>query len=451
MTMSATKKRVLFVPDSLYWITATIAGQICRHNKWIEPTIHSPHVLQMILDSNSGTYPGNVDLVHFLTPYGTSAFKPAFYGTTPWVVTIHHIDDRTENELMVAPAGDADAIMTVCHQWHNSLISKGVPSDRCVMVPNGIEIQFFRPVSQRRKIALRKKLGIPEQSTCVGFSGKRSSDSSGRKGISTLTRAMQSLAGSRNINFAIMGPGWDDLVHDYRARGGKCIYMPFLLDRSEVADFYNAIDLYWVTSRIEGGPVPLLEAMSCGATCISTPVGAAIDAISDKQNGFIAPFDDPDFYVALTRQLNEVPNARAQIGRSARETIVSRFNEAQTTQNVSRLYEIADANFVTRRCAGRAAPSNNLYKSNHRGRSFTYALRRRAMAEEHLLFFDYLMREGANAAAARIARRAIASDPLSVDVWKRASPAWPRAHRLLAFGRKMLKGPLSIRGGPDVL
>jgi glycosyltransferase involved in cell wall biosynthesis len=435
MTTSAPKKRVLFVPDSLYWITATIARQICRYNKWIQPTICSPHVLQKILDSNSGSFPGEIDLIHFLTQYGTSAFKPAFYGTTPWVVTIHHIED----ELMAAPASDADAIMTVCNQWHDSLLARGIPSEKCVKVANGVDTELFRPVSRKRKINLRKKFGIPDQSTCVGFSGKRSSDSSKRKGIATLVRAMQSLVGSPSIVFVIIGPGWDDLVRDYSAQGGKCVYMPFLVDRSEVADFYSVLDLYWVTSRIEGGPVPLLEAMSSGATCISTPVGIAIDAISDKTNGFIAPFDDADFYVTLTRQLAEMPNERRRIGQSARQMIVSRFNEMQTTQSVARLYEIADLNFARRDDARCKTQSDMPHKSNYRGGSFHYSLCRRAMAEEHLLFFNYLMGEGATTAAARIALRAIAADPLSFDVWRRALSAWPKAHGLLAFGHRMLK------------
>ncbi len=43
------KLRVLFVPDSAYWITATIARQIARHNPWIEPTICSQFVLPELM------------------------------------------------------------------------------------------------------------------------------------------------------------------------------------------------------------------------------------------------------------------------------------------------------------------------------------------------------------------------------------------------------------------
>ena len=73
------------------------------------------------------------------------------------------------------------------------------------------------------------------------------------------------------------------------------------------------------------------------------------------------------------------------------------------------------------------------------------------MAEEHLLFFNYLMGEGATTAAARIALRAIAADPLSFDVWRRAFSAWPKAHGLLAFGHRMLRSSNRLEPGSRLM
>ena len=346
---------------------------------------------------------------------------------------------------MLKPAYDADAIMTVCHQWHDNLAARRVLSEKCIMVPNGVDTELFSPATQERKVKVRRRLGIPENSVCVGFSAKRSSDSSNRKGIETLVNAMQSLGGYPGISFAIMGPGWHDLVREQVQRGINCVYMPFLFDRGDVAEFYKAIDVFWVTSRIEGGPVPLLEAMSSGVPCISTAVGVAIDAITDNTNGFIAPFDYPDFYVSTTKQLTQMPDKLKRFGEAARDTVTSQFNEAKTTQSVASLYEIAERNFERR--GGRLnAPRSGWSKPpvlpHNRplmNASFPHDIRGWAMAEEHLVFFDYLMSEGDRVSAARVGLRAILSNPFSPRVWRRVLSVWPTVHRLLRYGYTVLK------------
>ena len=89
---SEPRRRVLFVADFLYWITGTIARQICQYNPSIEPTLCSAAVLHEILHANSGSYPGELDLVHFLTPKVATDFMSVFRPTTPCVATIHHIE-----------------------------------------------------------------------------------------------------------------------------------------------------------------------------------------------------------------------------------------------------------------------------------------------------------------------------------------------------------------------
>ena len=63
----------------------------------------------------------------------------------------------------------------------------------------------------------------------------------------------------------------------------------YLKDFRLLPHYYNLLDAYLVTSREEGGPLGLLEALSCGIPVISTSVGMAPEIISDKnKNGFIS-------------------------------------------------------------------------------------------------------------------------------------------------------------------
>jgi glycosyltransferase involved in cell wall biosynthesis len=438
--VSVQPRRILFVADSLYWITATIARQICDYNPSIEPTLCSAPVLRRILDSHANRYPGEIDLVHFLTWQIATDFMPVFRPTTPCVVTIHHIED----ERSVASVPDADAVMTVCHQWHAALVAQGTPPEKCVMVSNGVDVDMFQPASSKRKAALRRRFGIPPDSMCIGFSGKRTSNTHNRKGVETFVASARLLAHTKNMSLAIVGPGWADLVGELNRSGIACVYMPFLVDRREVADFYKAIDIYWVTSKIEGGPVPLLEAMSSGVACISSPVGVALEAIESNVTGFIAPFDAPDIYATITRRLAREPSEMIRVGQAARATIVNRFQSSQTTRTATRLYEVAEHRFRLR--GGRVDPqptsgTQDFLKNRQEPRlaSLPQRIHADVVAHEHLAFMTDLLNAGASRPALRVGLRAIVTDPLNVDVWRKVIRVYPMihliVHRIIRSGR----------------
>jgi len=52
-------------------------------------------------------------------------------------------------------------------------------------------------------------------------------------------------------------------------------------------NYYSQIDVYVCTSKIEGTPNPVLEAMACGVPVISTDVGIVPQAFGDLQKNFI--------------------------------------------------------------------------------------------------------------------------------------------------------------------
>jgi glycosyltransferase involved in cell wall biosynthesis len=61
-----------------------------------------------------------------------------------------------------------------------------------------------------------------------------------------------------------------------------------LTDYNKIAKYYHALDLYLVCSRIEGGPLALLECMATGVPVVTTDVGMVEDIIINGKNGFIA-------------------------------------------------------------------------------------------------------------------------------------------------------------------
>ncbi len=96
-----------------------------------------------------------------------------------------------------------------------------------------------------------------------------------------------------NVLVLLTGPS-----RGFVKRGLSAAGVPFvhrLLDRyAEVGHYYQAIDLYLVTSRDEGGPKAILESMASGVPLVTTRVGQAIDLVRHQENAWMVESEDVD-------------------------------------------------------------------------------------------------------------------------------------------------------------
>ncbi len=336
--------RVLLVANSMHWVSGTFANQLAVCNPGLDTLICSRFALRRFM-KRFGDLSVPFDIVHFLGQSSTRYFIGYFYKRVPVVTTIHHV----ESEICTEGVHNCDAVMTVSSPWHRHLIEMGIPESKLVMVPMGVDTKQFHKPQGDERLAIRAQLGLPPEAFVVGFSGKVTSDTSNRKGIDVFLHAIKELHKRLpKIATLIIGPGWQEFVESQRKAGIPCVHVPFTIDHHKVADLYRALDVYWVTSRIEGGPVPLLEAMASGVSCVTTPVGAVLDLIEDQRNGFVVGFDRPDQFVDLTLRLAKEDGLRRQVGDKARSTIVTRRQWMHTLPKVQDLYRTGIKNFQIR-------------------------------------------------------------------------------------------------------
>ena len=332
--------RVLLIVDSLYWAIGNFAQQIIKESSWIDPFICSQFTIRQYV-KRFGSFPMTFDVVHFLT----MRTMPPFSGRLPIVTTLHHIDSSTD----MAHLDYSDAVMTVSEQWQQHLRELGVPKERLRLVPFGVDINQFRPANVKEYDQIREDFQIASDAFVIGFSARRTSDTDGRKGVQCFVQAVRTIRRILpNLSILIIGPGWQGLVRELNNDGIHCVQVGYQLDHMKIAKLYRILDVFWVTSRIEGGPVPLLEAMASGISCISTPVGAAVDLVEHQKNGFLVPFDCPDQLVQQTLQLADNQVLRERIGCEARSTIVRKRQWGQVIQHLKPLYEGAIKNFYQR-------------------------------------------------------------------------------------------------------
>src|SRR5207247_4079188 len=68
----------------------------------------------------------------------------------------------------------------------------------------------------------------------------------------------------------------------------------FLGWRRDLETVYGATDVFLLTSRNEGTPVALIEALAAGCAVVSTDVGGVRDVITSETVGLLAPFGDAE-------------------------------------------------------------------------------------------------------------------------------------------------------------
>ncbi len=191
-----------------------------------------------------------------------------------------------------------DVVHTASTITKEKLMEIGIAEEKIVVIPLGVDLSLFKPVSTEEKQKLRKKLGIPKDKVVVGSFQK---DGVGWgeglepkliKGPDILVRVVERLAKNYPIFVLLVGPARGYVKLNLERKGIPYGNIGYLKDFKDVVKYYRALDLYLITSRIEGGPKALLEAMATGIPIISTKVGMAPDMIREGYNGLLTEVDD---------------------------------------------------------------------------------------------------------------------------------------------------------------
>ena len=112
--------------------------------------------------------------------------------------------------------------------------------------------------------------------------------------------------------------------------------------------FYNACDVVILTSRHEGTPNVLLEAMACGRPVVATRVADNGLIVPDGRGGHVVDLDHDDDMVTHVAHLLDNGDARADMGRAARAWVEERFSLAAMVERTATIYRQTHAHKVGR-------------------------------------------------------------------------------------------------------
>jgi len=204
--------------------------------------------------------------------------------------------------------------------------------------------------SQKSPVEVRKALDIDPGALVVGTIGRLME----QKDHETLIRAA-SLVCARHpgTQFVIGGYGHlrerlEGLISDF----GLQSHVRILAEVTDVYSFYNMVDVFVMTSRWEGFPVVLMEAMAAGKPAVSTMVGGISEMIDHGECGFLCPPGDAQAIAGGIDTLLDDPSLRLSYGRRAREKVLGSFSIQRLIGHWQALYCVGSRRDHSRRSPG---------------------------------------------------------------------------------------------------
>lgn len=116
------------------------------------------------------------------------------------------------------------------------------------------------------------------------------------------------------------------------------VHLSGALNQLAVREQFAQADIFVLASLAEGIPVVLMEAMSSGVPCVSTPVNGIPELIEHERSGLLAMPGDVDSLVVQLRRLITDPGLRQRLAEAAHAKVQADFDLNRNVAQLSRIF-----------------------------------------------------------------------------------------------------------------
>jgi glycosyltransferase involved in cell wall biosynthesis len=239
-------------------------------------------------------------------------------------ITLHRLAHRLSTHVTAVSRAVAE-----------SSVALGVPRDRITVIPNGVDTTRFAPAGN----------GGPGPSPAAVRAGGRPRIGSvgclsPRKDYVTLLEALAVLAGrGREFEALLVGDGPERSRLESRARDlGLAGRVTFAGERADVERLLESMDVFVLSSREEGIPNALLEAMSSGRPVVATAVGGTPEVVAAGESGWLVPPASPGPLADALEEALSNPAEAARRGATARRRAVDGMDVSEMVRRHEEFY-----------------------------------------------------------------------------------------------------------------
>ena len=210
--------------------------------------------------------------VHYQLYHSYQAFGNKYLNPKKCLIWFTHPNNSINfsNKSLIYSLNRAGIIFSTCTIWKNKLMKYRIKENK-ILVPIGgaDENIFFKSIQKSRTVII-----------CSAFYE--------RKNPILIHRLIEQ---SKDIDFILLGKNWErykSFNQLIACKNLKYVDVPY----SEYPQYYAKASVYLSLSSLEGGPIPLIEAMMSNLIPVVTNTGFAKDVIMDGKNGLIIGLSD---------------------------------------------------------------------------------------------------------------------------------------------------------------
>jgi len=249
---------------------------------------------------------------------------------------------RTRHNFTSIPNNICNSILY--HRWthHFILVAEkirdnlqriGIPPSRVSVIHSAVDVERF----PGRKGVLREELRISNGIPLVGMVGRIREHKDYPTFLEFARLLLKDFPGA---HFVIAGEG--PLENEIRRRAemmglGKRVH--FIGGREDIADVISSFDVFVLTSKIEGSPAVIKEAMLCRVPVVATCVGGIPEIIEDGRDGLLVESGNPFQIKDAVTFIITHPEERKRMIENAERKILYHFHPYILGRETLRVYE----------------------------------------------------------------------------------------------------------------
>jgi glycosyltransferase involved in cell wall biosynthesis len=236
----------------------------------------------------------------------------------------------------------AARIVSVTQSFKRVLTANGINETKIAVVPNGVDLDIYRPGSKPSDLARRLGVNGKFVAAYVGTVGMA-------HGIGALLDAAKVLRDRKDIAFVVVGAGAEQVTLEDKARRDGLTNVVFVgaVSKAEVREYWRLCDVAAVLLRNTPlfrhvVPSKIFEAMGMERPVILGVEGESEEIIAESGAGMVIP---PEDAASLARSVAELADDREKcvaLGLKGRRYVSERFNrETLATRMLSELERVA--------------------------------------------------------------------------------------------------------------
>ena len=254
---------------------------------------------------------------------------------------------RAKGALTWAAYRQADRFIGVTPRFAEGFDATGLEESRFVFIPNGVDLDRFKPSSVGVRAEFQNQLRIPTGDPVIlfvgSFSPEKNPDVLFEAWLSLFERGVRStlvLVGATQGPYYEIDAGIADRIKSKVAKRGVGESVVFVEAADNIEHYFRAADVFALPTAREGLPNVLLEAMASGVPPVITRLEGVTDWIVTPgvTGELVAVVDSKDFADAIEGLLAS-PERREAMGAAARAHVAAHFSLGATAQQTLDLYQ----------------------------------------------------------------------------------------------------------------